>query len=131
MRINMTTTTTPRTDAVVSEPCAIHQVMQKWEKIIENSRQLERELNASKDDLESVRPALAAFRKTCDCLDEVGNRAKKAEAEVERLKKMVMEAAELGDKRSNAFKSRAEKAEASLIKLNEELCHAGVREYGN
>jgi hypothetical protein len=58
-------------------------------------------------------------------------RAEKAEAEVERLKKMVMEAAELGDKRSDNFKSRAEKAEASLIKINEELCHAGVREYGN
>ena len=38
------TTDTPRTDSVVSEPCAIHEVMQKWEKIIENSRQLEREL---------------------------------------------------------------------------------------
>jgi myosin heavy subunit len=85
----MTTTDTPRTDAVVSEPCAIHQVMQKWEKIIENSRQLERELAEAKDDLESVRPALAAYRKTCDCLDEVGNRAKKAEAEVERLKETL------------------------------------------
>ncbi len=41
----MTTTDTPRTDAVVNEPCAPHQVMQKWEKLIENSRQLELELN--------------------------------------------------------------------------------------
>ena len=52
-----------------------------------------------------------------------------SQAEVERLKKMVMEAAELGDKRSDTFKSRAEKAEASLIKINEELCQAGLREY--
>ena len=58
-------------------------------------------------------------------------RAEKAEAEVERLKKMVIEAAELGDKRSENFKARAEKAEASLIKINEELCQAGLREYGN
>ena len=55
----------------------------------------------------------------------------KAEAEVERLKKMVIEAAEIGDKRSENFKARAEKAETALIKINEELCHAGLREYGN
>ena len=55
----------------------------------------------------------------------------KTQAEVERLKKMVIEAAELGDKRSENFKARAEKAEASLIKINEELCQAGLREYGN
>ena len=54
-----------------------------------------------------------------------------AQAEVERLKEMVIEAAELGDKRSENFKARAEKAEASLIKINEELCQAGLREYGN
>lgn len=36
---------TPRTDDVVSEPCAPHEVIQKWEKIINTSRQLERELN--------------------------------------------------------------------------------------
>ena len=59
------------------------------------------------------------------------DRAEKAEAKVERLKKMVIEAAELGDKRSENFKARAEKAEASLIKINEELCQAGLREYGN
>jgi hypothetical protein len=52
----------------------------------------------------------------------------KAEAEVERLKEMVIEAAELGDKRSENFKAAAEKAEASLIKINEELCHAGLRD---
>ena len=55
----------------------------------------------------------------------------KTQAEIERLKKMVIEAAELGDKRSENFKARAEKAEASLIKINEELCQAGLREYGN
>jgi hypothetical protein len=38
-------------------------------------------------------------------------------AEVERLKKMVMEAAELGDKRSDTFKSRAEKAETLLKQI--------------
>ena len=64
-------------------------------------------------------------------LCEMTERAKKAEAEVERLKGLVMEAAELGDKRSDNFKARAEKAEASLIKINEELCLAGLREYGN
>jgi hypothetical protein len=53
-----------------------------------------------------------------------------SKAEVERLTKMVIEAAELGDKRSENFKARAEKAEASLIKINEELCQAGLREYG-
>ena len=62
---------------------------------------------------------------------EADERAEKAEANVERLKKMVIEAAELGDKRSENFKARAEKAEASLIKINEELCQAGLREYGN
>jgi hypothetical protein len=55
----------------------------------------------------------------------------KAEAEVERLTKMVIEAAELGDKRSENFKAAAEKAEASLIKINEELCHAGLRDQPN
>lgn len=64
-------TDTPRTDAVVSEPCAIHQVMQKWEKIIENSRQLERELNE----------LWSRFDKQME-----------AEAEVERLKKLLQEA---------------------------------------
>ena len=62
---------------------------------------------------------------------EAAEALQKAEAEVERLKRMVVEAAELGDKRSDTFKSRAEKAEASLIKINEELCQAGLREYGN
>ena len=62
---------------------------------------------------------------------EAAEALQKAEAEVERLKKMVIEAAELGDKRSENFKARAEKAEASLIKINEELCQAGLREYGN
>lgn len=63
--------------------------------------------------------------------DKLQKKLKELEAEVERLKKMVIEAAELGDKRSENFKARAEKAEASLIKINEELCHAGLREYGN
>ena len=67
----MTATDTPRTDAVVREPCAIHQVMQKWEKIIENSRQLERELAVSLE-------------------NQV-----KAQAEVERLKGRMKEAEDL------------------------------------
>jgi predicted RNase H-like nuclease (RuvC/YqgF family) len=79
----MTTTNTPRTDALIFPNGAFAT------NLLEHARQLERELNASKDDLESVRPALEAFRKTCDCLDEVCNRAKKAEAEVERLKKAL------------------------------------------
>lgn len=41
----------------------------------------------AEEDLESVRPALAAYKQTCDWLDEAGERAAKAEAEVERLKK--------------------------------------------
>ena len=56
--MNKSTTDTPRTDAVVSEPCAIHQVMQKWEKIIENSRQLERELAVSKAEVEMLKQLL-------------------------------------------------------------------------
>ena len=48
-----------------------------------------------------------------DILNELERRSEKAKAEVERLK------------------ARAEKAEASLIKINEELCQAGLREYGN
>lgn len=86
------TTDTPRTDSFCIELPATNFDCNCWSRVIaiaDFSRQLERELNASKDDLESVRPALAAFRKTCDCLDEVGNRAKKAEAEVERLKKAL------------------------------------------
>ena len=66
-----------------------------------------------------------------DILNELERRADKIGAKVERLKKMVIEAAELGDKRSENFKAMAEKAEASLIKINEELCQAGLREYGN
>ena len=67
---------TPRTDAVFSEPCAIHQVMQKWEKIILNSRQLERELAEAKQWLNERYKALS----------EADERAEKAEAEVERLR---------------------------------------------
>lgn len=49
------TTDTPRTDAVFSEPCAPHQVIQKWEKIIEHSRQLERELTEAKAEVKNCK----------------------------------------------------------------------------
>ena len=95
----MTTTETPRTDSVVSEPCAIHEVMQKWEKIIENSRQLERELAASlKNQLKNESDLLQSqdinsfldteFRIAC-------KRAEKAEAEVKRLRKQLQQAVEI------------------------------------
>ena len=88
------------------------------EKIIENSRQLECELDESNADL---------MRTQIEMQLEID----RSKAEVERLKELIIKAAELGDKRSDTFKSRAEKAEASLIKINEELCQAGLREYGN
>jgi NACalpha-BTF3-like transcription factor len=89
----MTTTDTPRTDAVVSEPCAIHQVMQKWEKIIENSRQLERELNE----------LWSRFDKQME-----------AEAEVERLKAISQDPA-------NAIKVIANSCDCSYIKILDAL----------
>lgn len=79
------TTDTPRTDAVVSEPCAIHQAMQKWEKIIENSRQLERELAESKAEVDRLKKELSAWDYGTRAKREQ-ERAKKAEAEVERLR---------------------------------------------
>ena len=94
----MTTTDTPRTHEEMWTTDYHHELCNVVN--TEFAQQLERELTASK-------------------------------AEVERLKEMVMEAAELGDKRSENFKARAEKAEALLIKINEELCQAGLREYGN
>ena len=115
----MTTTDTPRTDAVVSEPCAIHQVMQKWEKIIENSRQLERELaaeianrqkcckdgNKISDELFDAQQKLkkaeaeleriyAGMQGSCYCCEPVGEMNQKLEAEVERLKEQYEFAAE-------------------------------------
>ena len=103
--MNKSTTYTPRTDEEMWTTDYHHELCNVVN--TEFARQLERELSHS----------LANQLKT--------------QAEVERLKKMVIEAAELGDKRSENFKARAEKAEASLIKINEELCQAGLREYGN
>ena len=133
-----TTTDTPRTDAVFSEPCAIHQVMQKWEKIIENSRQLERELNDAKSWLDERYKALS----------EADERAEKAEAEVERLRstmrsfilvspiemeRMEKLEAEVERLRDEFLKSivKDELQKKIIIKQHEILCQHGLSEYGN
>ena len=123
--MNKSTTDTPRTDALIME-CPSH----LQEVSLSNlAMDLERELAALETEFQHYRENQNTF--TIALCEESEQRAEKAGAEVERLKKMVIEAAELGDKRSENFKARAEKAEASLIKINEELCQAGLREYGN
>jgi membrane protein involved in colicin uptake len=64
----------------------------------------------------------AAFQDLCRQLEQELSASK---AEVERLKKMVIEAAELGDKRSEHFKARAEKAEALVKQIHH---YAGIIE---
>ncbi len=51
-------------------------------------------------------------------------RAEKAEAEVERLKEMVMETARKGDELLELFRLRAEKAEAEAIQSKAQLNQA-------
>jgi hypothetical protein len=138
---NNMTTDTPRTDASLTEQEAF--VSQG---LIECCRTLERKLTLQKEITKGWLISRDVILEERDKLQAEVERLKSAHfderevhcscvpalrAEVESLKRMVMEAAELGDKRVDNFKSRAEKAEASLIKINEELCQAGLREYGN
>ena len=86
--MNKSTTDTPRTDAA-----AFGSMTDSWE-LEQLSRQLERELAVS-----------------------LKNQVK-TQAEVERLKEMVMEAARKGDELLEPYRLRAEKAETLLNQIH-------------
>ena len=91
----MTTTDTPRTDAEIWDVVYHH----KNEIVVDAdfARELERELNE----------LWSRFDKQME-----------AEAEVERLKEMVMEAARKGDELLEPYRLRAEKAETLLKQIH-------------
>jgi chromosome segregation ATPase len=166
-----TTTDTPRTDAIISEPCAPHQVIEKWDKIIQNSRQLERELNELwsrfdkqmeaeaeverlKEQYEAAAEAVARMHEAAvgeirgpiisviEDIKAVRERAEKAEAKSESRRvtlvsmikannKLEAEVAELKKGKVFVDPKWIYDLETQLAKAHEELCQAGLREYGN
>ena len=120
----MTTTDTPRTDAVIQSPNSYFMV-----RVESLCRELERDLNASKAEVERLMEELSAEtanREKC-CrdgnayADELWRKLKMTEDENEKLKagKVFVDPKWIYD------------LETQLAKAHEELCQAGLREYGN
>ena len=108
--MTMTTSDTPRTNAAIWSGetlneihCASHDEAEALIALLNGSRQLERELLAARDDNFNLANALS-----------------KAEAKVEELKKgkVFVDPKWIYD------------LETQLAKAHEELCQAGLREYG-
>ena len=114
--MNKSTTDTPRTDAA-----AFGSMTDSWE-LEQLSRQLERELAVSLKNQVKTQAEVERLRSTMRSFILVSpiefDRLEKIEAEVERLKEMVMEAARKGDELLEPYRLRAEKAETLLNQIH-------------